>query len=281
MLYTILGGIIMKTLPVALQLFTVRDEAAKDFAGTMKKVREMGYEYVEPAGLYGIPADEFRRILDENGLSAICAHVPIVEMINDLDKTLADYKTIGCRYIAVPYLPDDMRPGTDGFEGTLAAMRKIGEASVKMGMPLLYHNHDFEFVKMPDGRFALDYMYDTLPPEILQTELDVCWVKVAGQEPVEYIMKYSGRAPIVHLKDFVGEKSEKMYELIVQESANKPAPTKFEFRPVGYGVQDFPPILAAAVDAGAEYVVVEQDAWQETSLEAAKKSREFLKTLGW
>lgn len=84
----------MKTLPVALQLYTVRDEAERDFAGTMEKVREMGYALVEPAGLYGIPAREFRHILDETGLRAICAHVPIMELISDLDRTLADYQTI-------------------------------------------------------------------------------------------------------------------------------------------------------------------------------------------
>ena len=86
----------MKTLPVALQIYTVRDEAERDFAKTMRAVHEMGYDYVEPAGLYGIPAPEYRRILEENGLKAICAHVPIVELISDLDRTLADYREIGC-----------------------------------------------------------------------------------------------------------------------------------------------------------------------------------------
>ena len=66
----------------------------------------------------------------------------------------------------------------------------------------LYHNHDFEFVKMPNGQYALDYIYTEIPADLLQTELDICWVKVAGEEPVDYIKKYAGRAPVVHLKDF-------------------------------------------------------------------------------
>lgn len=271
----------MKTLPVALQLYTVRDEAGRNFAGTMQQVRAMGYEYVEPAGLYGIPAKEFRHILDENGLKAICAHVPIMELLDDLDGTLADYQTIGCRYLAIPYLPEEMRPGTAAFPETLRKIEQIGRAAAALGMPLLYHNHDFEFVTMEDGSFGLDYMYRAIPADILQTELDVCWVKVAGQDPVSYIRRYAGRSPIVHLKDFVGERSAHMYDLIGIQPEKTQTPSTFEFRPVGYGVQDFPPILEAAVESGAQYVVVEQDAWQEPSLEAARKSRAYLRSLGW
>lgn len=270
----------MKKLPVALQLYTIRDFTSRDFAGTMEKVRGMGYEYVEPAGLYGINAAEFRRILDANGLKSICAHVPISELIDNLDKTLEDYKLIGCEYVAIPYLSEDMRPGTPAFTGILKEIERIGHASREIGMPLLYHNHDFEFIIMEDDSFGLDYLYKTIPADILQTEIDTCWVKVAGQDPVEYIKKYAGRCPIVHLKDFVGSKSENMYELIGIESNSKPAKS-FEFRPVGYGVQDIPAILDAAVESGAKYVVVEQDASQEPSIEAARMSREYLKGLGW
>ncbi len=271
----------MKTLPVALQIYTVRDEAERDFSGTMQKVREMGYDYVEPAGLYGLPAADYRRILDENGLRAVCAHVPVAELISDLEHTLADYQTIGCEYLAVPYLPEEMRPGTPGFAETLRQLERVGRASLALGMPLLYHNHDFEFVTMEDGSFGLDYLYRVIPPELLQTELDVCWIKVAGQDPAAYIRRYAGRSPIVHLKDFAGEKSEHMYELIGMECERDAAPSSFEFRPLGRGVQDFPPILEAAVEAGARYVVVEQDAWQGPSLEAARASRAYLRSLGW
>ncbi len=76
-------------------------------------------------------------------------------------------------------------------------------------------------------------------------------------------------------------KSAHMYDLIGMESEKAAEPSTFAFRPVGYGVQDFPPILEAAVEAGARYVVVEQDAWQELSLEAARKSRAYLRSLGW
>ena len=273
----------MKTLPVALQLYTVRTEAEKDFAAAMKKVKEIGYDYVEPAGLYGHTAKQVRQIFDENGLKAISAHVPFAEMTADLSKTIDDYLTIGCEYMAIPYLGEGMRPGDAGFDKVLEDISRIGKACAKEGLTLLYHNHDFEFIRMPDGSYGLDYMYSHVPASELQTELDVCWVNVGGEDPAQYIRKYDGRSPVVHLKDFTGSKSESMYELIGIESEKKEVKKNtFEFRPVGYGKQNFPSILEASVAAGAKYVVVEQDQSYDTPcMDAAKMSREYLKTLGW
>jgi sugar phosphate isomerase/epimerase len=135
---------------------------------------------------------------------------------------------------------------------------------------------------MPDGTYGLDYMYANTTPDQLQTELDTCWVNVGGENPAEYVKKYTGRAPVVHLKDFEGSKSEQMYELIGIKQEKKEVENTFRFRPVGHGKQNFPAILEAAVEAGASWVVVEQDQWYDTpALECAKMSREYLKSLGW
>lgn len=271
----------MRTLPVALQTYTVRDYAEKDFKGTMQAVKDMGYDYVEMAGLYGLCPCEIKNILDEIGLTVVSAHVPLAELTADMAGTIDKYLTLGCKFIAIPYLDDGLRPGQDGFAKVLADIKEIGKLCYDKGITLLYHNHDFEFVKLDTGEYGLDSMYASVDVNYLQTEIDTCWVKVAGECPACYIKKYSGRSPVVHLKDYVGEKSENMYELIgidkkVEETE------EFAFRPVGYGVQDFPEILAASLESGAQYVVVEQDRSDDcTSLEAAKKSREYLKTLGW
>lgn len=273
----------MKTLPVGLQLYTVRSEMEKDVAATLKAVKAAGYDYVEPAGLFGLTGEQFRALLDENGLKAICAHVALAEMLADTDKCLDTYKTIGCECIAVPYLAEGQRPGDEGFGEVLKSIDKIGAACAAKGLILVYHNHDFEFKKMPDGRYGLDYMYETISPEHLQTELDTCWVNVGGEDPAAYIRKYAGRCPVVHLKDFVGSKSEHMYELIGIKSDDKePVKNTFEFRPVGHGKQNFPAILEAAVESGAKYVIVEQDnTYDIPCLEAAKMSRDYLKSLNW
>jgi sugar phosphate isomerase/epimerase len=270
-----------KTLPVGLQVYSVRDYASKDLEGTMMKLKEIGYDYVEPAGLYGKTAEEYKAVLDKCGLTAICAHVPYAEMTADLDKVISDYKTLGVSYIAVPYLGEDDRPGAKNFETVLANIRSIGEKCAANGITLLYHNHDFEFIKMEDGRYGLDYMYDTVPADYLQTELDCCWVNVGGEDPAAYVRKYAGRCPIVHLKDFTGTKSKNMYNLIGMKEVAETTNT-FAFRPVGYGKQDVPSILTAAIESGAKYLVVEQDnPGEQTSLEAVAMSRSYLKSLGF
>lgn len=273
----------MKTLPVGVQVYSVRDYAEKDFKGTMEKIKEIGYDGVELAGLYGLEPEYIKSVLDELELPAISAHVPFQELVADLEGTVAKYVTIGVKYIAIPYLGEEDRPGAPKFEDNLKELVKIGECCKKNGITMTYHNHDFEFIKMPNGQYGLDYIYSTIGPELLETELDTCWVKVAGECPVAYIKKYANRCPVVHLKDFIKEgKPANMYELIGIETEKKEETGKFEFRPVGSGMQDFPPILEAAVESGAYWVVVEQDQSYDTpSIEAIKQSRDYLKSLGW
>ncbi|MFV0400120.1 MAG: sugar phosphate isomerase/epimerase family protein [Oscillospiraceae bacterium] len=274
----------MGKLPVGVQVYSVREDAEKDFLGTVKKLKALGYDFVELAGLYGRTPQEIRAALDEAGISALSAHVPFAELTEDTEGTVAAYDTIGCKYIAIPYLEEEFRPGNPGFDKVMEAIPKIGAACNARGITLLYHNHDFEFAKMPDGRYALDYMYETIPADILQSEIDTCWVNISGVEPWNYVRKYTGRAPIVHLKDFFKEgEASNMYELIGILSGADDAPKgKFEFRPVGYGMQSIPDILAAAVDAGTKYLVVEQDmSVGRTPMEAVEMSRNYLKTLGF
>ena len=268
-----------KTLPIGLQLYSVRDFAQKDLKGTMQRVKAIGYDYVELAGLYGVSAADFRAVLDEAGLKAICAHVPYAEMTADLGKVISDYKTIGIQYIAVPYLGEDDRAGGKNYDEVLKNISAFAKKFAENGMTLLYHNHDFEFMKLDNGKYALDEMYDLIPE--LATELDCCWVKVAGEDPASYIRKYAGRCPVVHLKDFTGEKSANMYNLIgLKESAK--VTSAFAFRPVGYGRQDVPTVITAAIESGANYLVVEQDdPGEQTSLEAVEMSRNYLRTLGF
>lgn len=269
------------SLPVAVQVYSVRDDAKADLRGTLEKIKEMGYDGVEFAGLYDYAPADIKKMLEEIGLVAISAHVPFKDLRKDPKTVLADYKEIGCKFVAVPYLVPEDRPGTGDFKQTIKDVEIIGKAAKEMDIQLLYHNHDFEF-ELVDGKYALDLLYESVAPEYLQTELDLCWVNVGGENPAEYLLKYSGRAPVVHLKDFVGSKSEDMYELIgIDKKAKKSG--KFELRPVGYGLQDWYTILNACESAGAEWVVVEQDSpsMGKTPMESIKMSRDYLKTLNY
>ena len=252
-----------KTLPIAVQVYSVREEAERDFAGTMKKLGEMGYDGVELAGLYGKSAEEIRDSIKAAGLTAISAHVSYDELAGDLEKTLQDYETIGCRYIVIPWLGEDRRFGAALYEETIKGIPVISEGCKKHGMTLLYHNHDFEFAKTLDGTYALDQLYAEVPADVLGAEPDTCWIKVGGPDPSEWLKKYSGRCPLVHVKDF--RRREDGVDLLA----------------LGEGEQDFPTLVKTAKECGAQWLVIEQDDHPYgTPMGDMKKSLDYLRELG-
>ncbi len=267
---------------LALQLYSVREDMEKDFLGTLKKVKEMGYEGGELAGLYGKSASEVKAFFAEADLVPVSAHVAYQDLMPDIDGLVKAYKEIGCKYIVIPYLPDNLRYGTEKYPQVVEDMKKIGEVCKENDIILLYHNHDFEFQKTDDGRYVLDALYEEIGPDLLQTEIDTCWVNVGGENPCDYVRKYTGRAPVVHLKDFYGSKSKNMYKLIGIENEEEQS-ASFEYRPLGYGVQNIQAIVDAAKDAGASWIVAEQDepSMGKTRLECAKMSIEYMKDINY
>ena len=269
----------MYDFPIAIQLYSVRDDMEADFGGTLKKIKALGYDGVEFAGLYGHTAEEVKKMCEDAGLTPISAHVPYADLVKG-DVTFKTYSDIGCKYIVIPWIGGEYLAGEKNAE-FYENVKKFGELANKYGMKLCYHNHDFEFQKV-DGEYKLDLLYKAIPAELLSTQLDTCWVNVGGENPADYIRKYAGRLEIVHLKDFAGTKGGNMYALIGNdESKKKEASGTFEFRPVGSGLQNFPEILDAAKEVGAKWVVVEQDqpSMGKTPLECAESSINYLKSI--
>lgn len=250
----------MKQIPVAVQLYSVRDEAEKDFAGTVKKIAEMGYDGVELAGLYGLSTQEVLRALKEAGIPAVSAHVPIDEFEKDMDKTLDQYEALGCRWIAIPWLPEERRFSGERYEETLELLRAISEECKSRGMQLLYHNHAFEFVKTPEGVYHLDQLYRDLPAGVLDAEPDLCWVQVGGEDPCTFLNRYSGRCPVLHMKDFIWK--------------NKEA----ELTVLGQGEVAVKDVARTGTECGAEWFVIEQDDHPSgTPMENMQQGLSFLK----
>jgi len=255
---------IMNKPVVALQLYTVRDFATKDLAGTLAKVKAMGYDAVELAGTYDLPTETFKKHLEDAGLDAVSAHVPVTAFEADAEGTVKMYKALGCKLISIPWLPIEALPGGQDYDKTLATITKAGKLCKDHGLQLGYHNHEFEFKTLPCGTFILDALFEATTPDILQAQIDTGWVLAAGQDPSQYTKKYAGRCPSVHLKDIVKVNG------------------KFEDRPIGQGSQDIPSVTKAAQEAGASIFVVELDeAVNITSLDAAKQSRVYLKEIGY
>ncbi|MBQ7779844.1 MAG: sugar phosphate isomerase/epimerase [Clostridia bacterium] len=274
----------MKQFKVGLQLYSVRDAMEKDMDATLKAVKEMGYDYVEFAGYFGKTAEEVKALLDKYDLKAISVHQAI-DLFEKEGKAAVDYlNTIGVKYSAIPWY--DKNELYNNWDNTVKKFAEVSKLLKAGGIQLMYHNHDFEFVKI-DGEYVLDKLYRTLDSETLMPEIDTCWVHYAGVNPAEYVKKYSGRIKVLHLKDFVCKKlgGGPVYALIDEDGNEIKNASKedngFKFTPVGSGIQDWNEILTAADEAGVEYVIVEQDdSYEQCSLEAAKMSRDYLKTLG-
>ena len=146
----------MGKIPVALQLYSVRRDLASDFEGTLRQVKDMGYEGVEFAGLFDRSVERVKQLLDDLGLIPVSAHVPFEEMMSDPDGVLDCYAELGCSYVAIPYMTEEHRPGAPGF-GKSSNPSRSSDKSQRQGLTLLYHNHDFEFVKV-NGVYGLDLL---------------------------------------------------------------------------------------------------------------------------
>ncbi len=268
-------------LKTALQLYSIRTVVNKDnVSDIFARLAEMGYDGVELAGTYGISAEQLKQAADAAGLVIVSAHIPFTDMIADPQSWIEYLEKIGCKQAVIPHMARGNLPGGEGWAQTKPGFLKLAEVFGGAGITLAYHNHDFEFETV-DGRAVLDIIYDTFTPEQLQTQIDTCWVNVGGVDPVTYVGKYAGRCPTVHLKDFTGVKNGCPYALIGVEDQKPDDTGTFEFRPCGYGVQDFPAILRAVRKAGADWVIVEQDepSMGKTPLECAQMSIQYLKGL--
>lgn len=250
----------MAQVPVALQLYTVRDEAAKDFAGTVRKVAQMGYAGVEFAGTGGLSAAAMGELLAETGLAVAGAHIGLPQFEQDLDGTLGYYKQIGAQYVGVPALAGELR-NPAGFHQAAAAMNKIGARAREMGLTLYYHNHAFEF-EVIEGQRGWDILMAELDPDLVGFEIDCYWVTYAGLDPAALIQAHVGRFPLIHLKDMVG----------TGESRT--------FAEVGEGHIDWQPVFVASEAQGADWYVVEQDRCARPSLVSAALSLAHLRNWG-
>lgn len=273
----------MKKFKVGIQLYSIREAMKKDMDAALKAVKEMGYDYVEFAGYFDKSAEEIKAILDKYGLEAISVHQTIDLFEKDGKKAVDYLKTLGVKYCAFPHFNID--EFYNNWDETIERFKNVSKLLREGGIQLMYHNHDSEFQKI-NGEYILDKLYSSIPNDMLMPQFDTCWIHYAGENPAEYIQKYNGKIEVLHLKDFVCEKlgGGPVYALIDESGKEIKKSSReengFKYVPVGSGIQDFPAILKAAEAAGVAYVIVEQDASVDRDpLDAAKMSREYLKTL--
>lgn len=239
----------------ALQLYSVRDHMGADPEGTLRKLREIGYQHVELAGTAGLSAEAFKGVLDELEMTAVSTHLSFDQVVNNVDAAIAEAQRFGMRQVVIPHY------SADSAEAWLAAAKQMdqaGEVLREARIRLSYHNHAHEF-ELFDGKSAFDILFENTEPEHLGLELDTAWAAIAGEDVAGIITRFTDRIPLVHLKDYkVVDGSNVLTEL-------------------GNGVMDWDSILAACESAGVVWHIAELDQSETDSLESAEINYNFMR----
>ena len=249
-------------LKIALTLYNLRDfcRTPAGIAETLRKVKEIGYNTVQISGIGRIDPKELAKILDGEGLAVCCTHTDLDRIRDEMDAVIAEHKLWWCRHVGVGALPNEMR-NKAGYEAFAREGSELGAKLAEAGLDLIYHNHSFEFEKY-DGRTGLEILCDDSDPATFRAEIDTYWVQHGGGDPAQWIARLAGRIPVLHCKDMGRLSGEHV------------------FLEVGQGNLNWPRIWEAAVKAGVEYCVFEQDTSQRDPFESARISLANMREMG-
>ena len=266
-------------IPPGLQLWTVKDELAEDFTGTLRALKRIGYARVEAAGYFGRSAADFRSAVTDAGLHCIACHHGLSELIEDADAKLDFARQAGIKYV-VASSPAPARPLAAGkpwgialaeamrledWRSNAEAMNRIGAKAKAMGLVFGYHNHGAEFLRY-DGQLAFAELLRLTDPALVMFELDIGWVAAAGVDPAAVLKESGKRIQLLHVKD------------IARQSVGKDEEASTV--PIGKGSVDWKRTFAAARKAPIRSWFVEQEApFVQPPLTALAESLAYLKTL--
>lgn len=260
-----------------IQLYSVRQQMAQDFQGTLAAVREAGFLEVESAALPTKSAAEIRRALDGAGLKCVSSHCSFVDVTTGLDATTEFQKTIGVSYIICPG-PGRRNPPAagakaepltvDDWKYNAEEFNKTGEKLKNAGMSFGYHNHWVEF-RPVDGQIPYEVLLSSCEPDKTTFEMDLGWVKVAGQDPIALMKRYPHRFSMFHVKDF------HLPSNISYATAKDAKVTE-----LGRGSIDYRPIFAqAAKNQKITHAFVEQEEFDIPWKESLKVDVDYVKKL--
>ncbi len=256
---------------IGLQLYTVRDQMKADFDGTIAKVASIGYKEVEFAGYFGHTPEQVRAVIDRNGLTSPSCHVEYAVLSDKWPSVIESSKTIGQSYIVCPWIPEEIRKQPDGWKRAIDTFNHAGEISKKSGIQFAYHNHWFEFLPV-NGKLPYDMLLEQCDPDLVKMELDLCWITVAGADPLTYFNRYPGRFPLVHVKDM------KKLPKVSASGGQDFGDSLKDMTAVGSGIIDWKRIFAQSEKAGIKHYIVEHDK-PEAPFESIKISHDYLSKL--
>jgi len=241
---------------LALQLYTLRDHlrTSEDIEVTLKRVKEIGYNAVECAGL-AVSDETAARMMSDVGLEVMGVHTGFEQIRDEPDAIIARQRLWGSSHVIVPVMPAEYHGSAESIARFARELSEAAKPMAQAGLCVSYHNHSFEFGKY-DGKVALDILAGESDPELVCFEVDTYWVQHGGGEPAAWIRKLAGRVKLVHLKDMA----------IATEGEGVVG--KQLYAEVGEGNLNWPAILDACREVGAEWYVVEQDTCQRDPFES-------------
>jgi sugar phosphate isomerase/epimerase len=263
---------------IGVQLYTVRDQMEKDFAGTLERVARIGFRKVEFAGYFDHQPQEVRALLDRLGLRAPSAHLGLDELRRDLPGQLRTARIVGNEYITVPVLMEALTGQTldlDFWRRTAEEFNRLARAAREQGIGFAYHNHWFEFDRLPDGRTGWDVLLAETDPAMVGFELDLLWATFAGQDPVQLFQRSPGRYPMWHVKDMREMQEARRLAAASANLGQFMQATMPRLAAVGSGEIDFRRIFAHAREAGLRHFFVENDAAAESGSSLANIETSF------
>jgi len=248
-------------IPIALQLYSVRDDCAQDFLGTIAQVAAMGYGGVEFAGFHDTSAEDIRRCLDENGLTCAGAHTPIEKLSDEnIEETIRFHQVLGCNNLVVPWLPESTRATPEACKETADKLNKVADKLKTHGMRTGFHCHAGDMSPLEGGKSAWDLLGEYTVPEFIM-QYDTANGMSGGADPVQPILDLPGRGITVHLKEWSGEHGAK---------------------PIGEGIVPWAKVFEACETvAGTQWYIVEHESYEGvTPLEAVQQCLQGLKAMG-
>lgn len=249
----------MSAIPMGLQLYSIREDAARDLPGTLKAVARMGYDGVEFAGYYGHAAKDIRKWLDDLGLMCCGTHTSLASLTGDeLPRTIEFNQALGNKYLIVPWLPDENRSTSVAWQDTARLFNQIAEALKPHGMLTGYHNHHIEFQPITGGLPFDLFFANTTPGVVMQ--IDLGNAIHGGGDPIACLRRYPGRAITVHLKEYAAGYDKAL---------------------IGEGEVNWPEVFSICESTGGtEWYIVEQESYAHPPLECVARCRENLRKMG-
>ena len=185
--------------PISVQLYSVRDQAAKDFEGVLRRIGEIGFVGVELAGFHDLTPAQYKSVLEESGLVTSSAHLG--DLAPDaLNAMLDNLQEIGCDTAVCAFMPAERFADLDAVKASADALNKANEIARSRGVSLGYHNHWWEFATNLDGRTAWSELFERLDPTVF-AELDIYWATLGGADPRQVIADLGDRLWLLHVKD--------------------------------------------------------------------------------